>query len=204
MQPTVKSPKAEVVAIGISTGGPKALSQLLPRIPSDIGVPILIVQHMPPVFTTSLANSIDEKCEIEVKEASNGEIILPNKVYIAPGGKQMKVAVTANKKSRIIRITDDPPENSCKPSVDYLFKSIADHYMDRSIGIIMTGMGSDGARGLKIMKEKGATIIAQDRHTCVVYGMPRGPIENGIVDTIVPLNKIADEILRAVRYGFHF
>jgi two-component system chemotaxis response regulator CheB len=111
----------------------------------------------------------------------------------------MKVAAGADGKTRIIRITEDPPENSCKPSVDYLFRSIAHHYVGRATGVIMTGMGSDGTLGLKLMKRNGATVIAQNEETCVVYGMPKGPIEDGIVDSIVPLEQIAAEINRTVK-----
>jgi two-component system chemotaxis response regulator CheB len=111
----------------------------------------------------------------------------------------MKIAAGAYGKNRVIRVTDDPPENSCKPSVDYLFRSIAHHYVDRSTGVIMTGMGSDGLLGLKLMKRNGATVIAQSEETCIVFGMPKGPIENGIVDTIAPLESIAGEICRTVK-----
>ena len=193
--------KSEMIAIGISTGGPKALSVMMPKIPPDIGVPILIVQHMPPVFTQSLARSLNSKCSIEVKEAKNGDRVQPNKVFIAPGGKQMKVAAGPDGKSRVLRITDDPPENSCKPSVDYLFRSVAHHYVGRSTGVIMTGMGSDGTLGLKLMKRNGAVVIAQDKATCVVYGMPKESFEAGIVDVVAPLDKIAFEICRTVKFG---
>lgn len=189
---------SEIVAIGISTGGPKALAQMMPGIPSELGIPILIVQHMPPVFTRSLANSLNSKCAIEVREAADGVPLQADTALIAPGGKQMKVVAAADGRTRIIRITDDPPENSCKPSVDYLFRSIAHHYVGRATGVIMTGMGSDGTAGLKLMKNNGSTIIAQDEATCVVYGMPKGPIESGIADVIAPVNKIADEIVRTV------
>ncbi len=111
----------------------------------------------------------------------------------------MKIVAGADGKSRIVRITDDPPENSCKPSVDYLFRSIAYHYVGRATGVIMTGMGSDGTLGLKLMKRNGATIIAQDEESCIVYGMSKEPIEAGIVDVIAPLDKIADEICRSVK-----
>ena len=198
----IKSIKSDIIAIGISTGGPKALAEMIPKIPADIGVPILIVQHMPPIFTNSLATSLDSKSEIKVKEADDCETIFPNTVYIAPGGKQMKVAAESNSLKKIIRITDDPPENSCKPSADYLFRSVAQVYGEKSIGVIMTGMGYDGNLGLQIMKDNGATIIAQDQQTCVVYGMPKGPIENGITDLIVPLDKMAMEICRTVKPSF--
>ncbi len=186
--------KIDIVGIGISTGGPKALAQMMPQLPASINVPILIVQHMPPIFTKSLAKNLDSKCGFEVKEAIDGEPVQSNKAYIAPGGKQMKVVAGSDGKTRIIRITDDPPENSCKPSVDYLFRSIAQHYIGRSAGVIMTGMGSDGSLGLKLMKRNGAFIIAQDEATCVVYGMPKEPVESGIVDVIAPLDKIAKMI----------
>ncbi len=197
--PTFRKSKSEIIAIGISTGGPKALAEMLPKIPSDIGVPILIVQHMPPVFTLSLANSLNAKCKIQIKEATNGEPIDANTAYIAPGGKQMKIVAGSDGKKRIIKITDDPPENSCKPSVDYLFRSVADHYVGRATGVIMTGMGSDGTKGLKKMKETGATIIAQSEDSCVVFGMPREPIESGVADIVAPLDLIANEITKTVK-----
>ncbi|NLD35404.1 MAG: chemotaxis response regulator protein-glutamate methylesterase [Desulfatiglans sp.] len=191
--------KAEIIGIGISTGGPKALSEMMPRIPANINVPILIVQHMPPMFTNSLAKSLNARCAIEVKEAEDGEVIRPNVAFIAPGGKQMKVVAGVDGLSRIIRITDDPPENSCKPSVDYLFRSIAEHYVGRSAGVIMTGMGSDGTLGLRLMKRNGSFIIAQDEPSCVVFGMPKKPIDEGIVDIIAPLERLADEIVSSIK-----
>jgi two-component system chemotaxis response regulator CheB len=207
-KPVVKSPrvfkasilksKSEIVAIGISTGGPKALAEMLPQIPKNVGVPILIVQHMPPVFTQSLATSLNSKCEIQVKEAIDGEPVEPNIAYIAPGGKQMKIEAGSDGKKRIIKITNDPPENSCRPSADYLFRSVADHYVGRATGVIMTGMGIDGTKGLQQMKENGATVIAQDENSCVVYGMPKIPIESGLADIVSPLNRIASEIVKTI------
>ena len=191
--------KSEIVAIGISTGGPKALAQMMPSLPSNLGAPILIVQHMPPMFTMSLAKSLDTKCSFEVREAKDGEPVLSNVAFIAPGGKQMKIIAGADGKSRVLRITDDPPENNCKPSVDYLFRSIAHHYVGRATGVIMTGMGSDGFLGLELMKKSGSTIIAQNGETSVVYGMPKGPIDAGIVDIIAPLDMIASEICITVK-----
>lgn len=191
--------KSEIVVIGISTGGPNALNQMLPQLPGDLGVPVLIVQHMPPVFTKSLAASLDKKCALTVKEAVNGENILPNMVYIAPGGKQMKLTAGTDGLNRRIKITDDPPENSCRPSVDYLFRSVADYYVGRTTAVIMTGMGSDGTQGLGILKQKAAYTIGQDEASCVVYGMPKAPAEMGYLDTIVPLHKIAAEIVASVR-----
>lgn len=191
--------KSEIIAIGISTGGPNALGQMLPGLPADIGVPVVIVQHMPPVFTKSLAASLDKKCSLRVKEAVDREPLLDNTVYIAPGGKQMKLIASADGLNRLIKITNDPPENSCKPSVDYLFRSVADYYVGRTTAVIMTGMGSDGTKGLQTLKAKGTHIIAQDEATCVVYGMPKAPIETGLADVVVPLNKIADEITKSLK-----
>ncbi|MEJ2657205.1 MAG: CheB methylesterase domain-containing protein, partial [Desulfobacterales bacterium] len=191
--------KSEIVVIGISTGGPKALAQMMPLLPPDLGVPVLIVQHMPPLFTASLANSLNAKCSFEVREAKDGETVQSNVAFIAPGGKQMKIAPAGDGKTRVIRITDDPPQNNCKPSVDYLFESIAHYYVGRATGVIMTGMGSDGFRGLELMKKSGSIIIAQNGETCVVYGMPKGPIDAGIVDVIAPLDMIAGEICRTVK-----
>ena len=198
---TLRRGKSEIVTIGISTGGPNALTQMLPQLPGDLGVPVVIVQHMPPIFTKSLAQSLDKKCALTIKEADDGEIIRNNCVYIAPGGKQMKLVASNDGKNRLIKITDDPPENSCKPSADYLFRSVGDYYVGRSTAVIMTGMGSDGTRGLQILKNKGSYIIAQSEETCVVYGMPKAPIESGLVDIVVPLNKIAAEIVKTVRYA---
>jgi len=194
-----KRTKSEVVAIGVSTGGPNALSRMLPKLPPDLGAPVLVVQHMPPIFTQSLAKSLNSKCAIEVAEAVDGQPLSNNVALIAPGGKQMKVVAGADGKSRIVRITDDPPENSCKPSADYLFRSVAHHFVGRATGVIMTGMGSDGTLGLKLMKRNGATVIAQDEATCVVYGMPKAVVDSGIADVVVPLDRISEEILKTVR-----
>jgi len=191
-------PRSKVVAIGISTGGPVALAHFLPELPASLGVPLLIAQHMPPVFTESLAKNLDHRCAITVKEAVDGEKVVPNTAYIAPGGKQMKVADDVFKTAKIIRITDDPPENGCTPSADYLFRSVAKHFGGHATGVIMTGMGSDGTLGLQQMKEKGAFIIAQDEASSVVYGMPRKPVELGIVNRVVSLDHMAEQILRTI------
>lgn len=192
-------PSSEIVAIGISTGGPNALGRMMPMLPEDIGVPIVIVQHMPPLFTQSLARSLDAKCAIKVKEAAEGDILTPGTALIAPGGKQMKIIGAPDGRNRMVKITDDPPENSCRPSADYLFRSVAEHYISRSTGVIMTGMGSDGTSGLRSMKQNGGVIIAQNERTCTVYGMPKEPIETGIADIVAPLDEIAGEILKTLK-----
>ncbi len=195
----VRRGKSEIVAIGISTGGPNALGRMMPMLPGDLGVPVVLVQHMPPVFTKSLAASLNNKCALTVKEAEDGEPILPNIAYIAPGGKQMKLVASTDGQNRLIKITNDPPENSCRPSVDYLFRSVADYYVGRTTAVIMTGMGSDGTKGLEILKKKAAIVIGQDQESCVVYGMPKAPAEKGLVDIVAPLDKIASEIVKTVK-----
>ncbi|MEE4359534.1 MAG: chemotaxis response regulator protein-glutamate methylesterase [Desulfococcaceae bacterium] len=194
-------PGSSVIAIAISTGGPEALGKMLPKIPGDINVPILIVQHMPAAFTQSITSGLNAKSAIEVRAATDGEILRDNTAFFAPGGKQMKIEKSADGKNMLIRVTDDHPENNCKPSADYLFRSIAHHYGNRATGVIMTGMGSDGTLGLKLMKRSGAFIIAQDEETCTVFGMPKKPIETGIVDIVAPLDRIAEEICRTVSVG---
>jgi len=189
---------SEAIAIGISTGGPRALTDVMVALPGNLKVPIFVVQHMPPFFTASLASNLNARCAFRVKEAENGEAVLPNTAYIAPGGKQMRVALATDGTGKIIRITDDPPENNCRPSVDYLFRSIAHHYLGRATGVIMTGMGSDGLVGLKLMKRNGAVIIAQNEATCVVYGMPKAAVDAGVVDVVVPLDQIAGAIMKTV------
>jgi len=190
----------KIVVIGISTGGPQALSRIVREIPLQLGVPIAIVQHMPPIFTRELANRLDSQSGLSVKEAEDGESVLPNTIYIAPGGRQMKIVNNTGNDTKHISITDDLPENNYKPSANYLFRSVADLYGRHAIGVIMTGMGSDGMLGLRLMKRQGATIIAQDPKTCVVYGMPRGPIEAGLVDAVVPLHKIAQAICDTMQW----
>ncbi len=188
----------KIVALGISTGGPRALAEVLPQLPADLFVLFLIVQHMPPVFTKALAESLDKKCRIKVLEAEDGKILQSAEAYIAPGGKQMRVVPAAGIGRYMIRITDDPPENHCKPSADYLFRSVSELFPGKALGVIMTGMGRDGTRGLELMKQQGAKIIAQDEKTCVVFGMPMEAIKAGVVDDILPLSGIAAKITNIV------
>jgi two-component system chemotaxis response regulator CheB len=194
-------PVPEVVAIGISTGGPKALSEMLPRLPADFPVPIVIVQHMPPVFTKSLADDLNRRCPLRVREAEDRQVLGVGDVLFAPGGTQMKV----RRDGECVRvaITDDPPENSCKPAADYLFRSVVQAYGGSTLGVIMTGMGSDGTAGCRLIKQAGGRLIAQDAASCVVYGMPRGPIEEGLADVVAPLDRIASEMVRALKQGVH-
>lgn len=189
-----------IVLIGVSTGGPNALAQLLPSLPPKIGAPVFIVQHMPPLFTQALAQRLEAASAISVKEARDGDVARSDCAYLAPGGKHMKL--TAGPQGEIvIRITDDPPEKNCRPSVDYLFRSAALQFPGRSIAAILTGMGNDGTDGMRVLKQTGSLTIAQDEASCVVFGMPREAILAGVVDTVLPLSKIGDAIVRAVTGG---
>lgn len=189
--------RCEVIGIGVSTGGPNALTHVIPRLPSNFRVPVLVVQHMPPVFTAALADSLNRKSAVQVLEGVDGMQLKSGTVYIAPGGKQMKIE--KNGPLTFLKITDDPPENNCKPSADYMFRSIASDYRGNSVGVIMTGMGADGVKGLAEMKKTGSKVIAQDEATCTVYGMPMEAVKAGVVDTIVPLDQIVDEMISAAR-----
>ena len=187
------------MAIGISTGGPSALHEMLPKLPADLPVPVVIVQHMPPKFTRSLADDLDRHCAVHVTEATDGGRLQAGHVYIAPGGLQTRIE--RHPRGLELRVTDDPPEKCCKPSVDYLFRSLAEQLGPRVLAVIMTGMGDDGTAGCKLLKQRGAHVIAQDAASCVVYGMPRQVIEHGLADMIRPLDAIAEAIEQAVRPG---
>ncbi|MBU0908184.1 MAG: chemotaxis response regulator protein-glutamate methylesterase, partial [Proteobacteria bacterium] len=192
ISPTMLTGRIAIVAIGVSTGGPNALAEVIPKLPTTFRVPVVIVQHMPPVFTKALADSLNQKSGLNVIEAGDGEQLLPGNVYLAPGAKQMKVVKRGA--GEFLQLTDDPPENHCRPAVDYLFRSVASVYGNRALGVIMTGMGSDGVKGLQLMKQQGAQVIAQDQASCVVFGMPMEAIKAGVTDVIVPLNQISIEI----------
>jgi two-component system chemotaxis response regulator CheB len=194
-QPTSRP---EIVLIGVSTGGPAALARLLPLLPKDLGVPIAVVQHMPPIFTQSLAESLSSKCSLRVREAADGDKLEPGLVLIAPGGRHMRFASCSDAVARA-QITDDPPENNCRPAVDYLFRSAANGLPGRAMAVILTGMGNDGTLGLRLLKRHGCFTIAQDEATSVVFGMPKAAIEAGVVDIVLPLDAIAARILAAVR-----
>ncbi|RCS50658.1 chemotaxis response regulator protein-glutamate methylesterase [Bremerella cremea] len=181
-----------VVGIGVSTGGPAALSTLLPKLPSNLAVPLLIVQHMPPMFTKSLATDLNRSSKINVCEAEDRQPIVPGTAYIAPGGKQMKVITEGG--AKLIHITDDPPERSCRPSVDYLFRSIAHEYGRQAMAVVMTGMGDDGTLGCRLLKRHGCMVVAQDEKSCVVFGMPRQVIAGGLADKVIPLEQMHEVI----------
>ncbi|MGL5352566.1 MAG: CheB methylesterase domain-containing protein [Clostridium sp.] len=179
----------EVVVIGASTGGPKAIEKLLLELPSDLGVPVLIVQHMPKGFTKSFADRLNKCCSIEVLEASHGIRVEKNKVYIAPGGYHMEVS-----KGMKINLNDEPSLWGVKPAVDKLFMSVAEVCRGKIISVILTGMGKDGAQGIRTIKEIGGVTMSQDEESCVIYGMPKAAYETGCVDIVLPLDKIATKI----------
>ncbi len=189
--------RPKMVLIGVSTGGPNALGQVLPQIPAGIGIPVFIVQHMPPLFTQPLAESLHQRCKLGVKEASDGETAQPDNVYIAPGGRHMRLKNADNQ--IVIEITDDPPENNCRPAVDYLFRSAAHNFAGQAVAVILTGMGNDGLTGVKLLKRHGCYTIAQDEASCVVFGMPRAIVEAGLADAVLPLESIAAKITAITR-----
>ena len=188
-----------IIALGVSTGGPKALQEMLPTLPADLAVPILIVQHMPAGFTAPFATRLNNLCAVSVCEASQGEVIQPGAVYLAPTGFQMTVGRPSN--SRTVICLSIKPENQMHiPSVDITMKSVASAFHSQAMGIILTGMGADGAEGMKAIHREGGLTVGQDEASCAVYGMPRVCAEMGILDRVVPLSQISHEILQATRY----
>lgn len=186
----------KLIAIGTSTGGPRALQDVIPFIPKDIDAGILIVQHMPPGFTKSLADRLDSMSQVRVKEAEDGDIINAGVAYLAPGDSHIKVSKQGGQ--FVIKLDNGDRVSGHKPSVDALMYSIAELNDRNIIGVIMTGMGSDGAEGLKKVKANRGYIIAQDEESCVVFGMPKSTIKLGVVDKVVGLNNIANEIVKAM------
>jgi two-component system chemotaxis response regulator CheB len=188
-----------MVLIGVSTGGPSALAKLVPELPDDLGAPVFIVQHMPAMFTGPLAASLDKKSAIRVKEAEDGEIAQANCAYLAPGGRHMKLAAGRNGEV-MVRITDDPAEHGCRPSVDYLFRSAALHFPGRSTAAILTGMGSDGTAGLRMLK-RGGVFDRAGRSQLRGFRNAEEAIQAAVVDVVVPVELIAAAIVRSVREG---
>jgi len=193
--PAVRT-KPRAVAIGVSTGGPNALSVLMPMFPADFPLPILIVQHMPPLFTRFLAERLAAQSKIRVEEAAEGVLVEPGKALIAPGDYHMRLGRRDGQV--FVRLDQSPPENSCRPSADVLFRSVEEIYKGAVISVILTGMGQDGLRGAGVLKASGAWVIAQDEATSVVWGMPGAVVQAGLADRVVSLEQVAPEILRLV------
>ena len=190
------SAERKVVAIGVSTGGPTALMEIMPQFPASFPLPMVIVQHMPPIFTKLLAERLRAQSSLKVVEATPGMTLEPGLVVVAPGDYHMRLQRAA----RQIGVTLDqgPRENSCRPAVDVLFRSVGEIYAGGVIGVILTGMGQDGLRGVEDLKKRGAYIIAQDHSTSVVWGMPGAVVEAGLADAVVGLGGVVPEILRQV------
>jgi two-component system chemotaxis response regulator CheB len=194
---SVLAKPAEAVCIGVSTGGPEALMQLFGAFNAPLNVPIFIVQHMPADFTALLAARLSATGAMTVKEAQEGEIAESGMVYIAPGGFHMTLSQPGTK--TIIHLNTEPPENSCRPAVDVLFRTAATVYGNRLLAVVLTGMGYDGLKGAQIIKEKGGQVIAQDEASSVIWGMPGAVVQAGLADSILPIDKVADEIIFRTR-----
>ncbi len=187
-----------IVALGISTGGPKALQDILPTLPADLPVPIVIVQHMPPGFTAPFAQRLNSLCAVSIREAKHQDAIKPGVVYIAPAGIHLTVE---RKGSRNLICLSAKPENQLHtPSVDVMMQSVATAFRAQAMGVIMTGMGADGAQGMGAIHREGGFTLGQDEQSCAVYGMPRVCAEMGILDRVVALGQIPQEILQVTRY----
>jgi two-component system chemotaxis response regulator CheB len=186
--------RPNVVVIGVSTGGPTALGTILPEFPSDFPLPILVVQHMPPLFTRLLAERLNSTCHLPVGEAHHGCSVEPSKILIAPGDFHMRLATIGG----AVKVSLDQlaRQNSCRPAVDALFASTGEVYGGAALAVILTGMGQDGLRGVEILRARGATVLAQDEASSVVWGMPGAVVNAGFADRVLPLNEVVPEILR--------
>jgi two-component system chemotaxis response regulator CheB len=188
---------ARAVCIGVSTGGPMALMQIFSHFKTPLPVPVFIVQHMPSNFTTSLAARLTASGVIKVVEPHEGEVAVAGVAYLAPGGLHM---VLSKKGTRThIHLTEDPPENSCRPAADVLFRSAAEVYGKDLLAVVLTGMGYDGMRGCQVVRAKHGQVIAQDEETSVIWGMPGAVVQNNLADMVLPIDKIADEIVFRTR-----
>ncbi|MDZ4672896.1 MAG: chemotaxis response regulator protein-glutamate methylesterase [Gemmatimonadota bacterium] len=191
--------RADILAIGVSTGGPNALAVVLPQLPADFPLPIVIVQHMPPVFTRCLAERLSGSCRIEVREGEEGGELRPGLAWIAPGDFHM----TLRRVGAAVRLVlnQDPPENSCRPAVDPLFRSVAELYGAQTLSLVLTGMGHDGLRGAELIREARGQVLAQDESSSVVWGMPGAVVSAGLADRVLPLDGIASELMQRAQVG---
>ncbi|MDZ4163850.1 MAG: chemotaxis response regulator protein-glutamate methylesterase [Smithellaceae bacterium] len=189
--------KIGIVAIGTSTGGPGALQQILPLLPKDFPVPIVIAQHMPPNFTRPFAERLDQLSKISVKEAEEGDSLRPGMALVAPGRGHMRLKRLRGIDTQV-SISESQGDHVYRPSVDALASSVSEYYPGRALGLILTGMGNDGLKGFTALKKSGSRIYAQDEMSCVVYGMPRAVVEAGLADKILSLEEIAGELINSV------
>jgi len=185
-----------IVAIGASTGGPRALQEVITNLSGDIPCGIVIVQHMPPGFTKSLAERLNSLSSVTVTEAQHNDIVRPGLVFIAPGGYHLLIAREGG--NIVVKLNQDPPVGGHRPAVDPMMESVAHIFGSKAIGVILTGMGNDGAKGIQAIKRQNGRTIAEDQSTAVVFGMPKAAIEMGVVDKVVPITNVADEILKAL------
>lgn len=190
------SVEPKVVCIASSTGGPNALSVVIPALPRDFPLPVVIAQHMPPMFTALFAKRLDEIAELSVYEAEQGAVLSAGCVYIAPGGKHLEIHKVGLQLS--LRLTLDPPENSCRPAADVLFRSVVRQFSGAVLGVVLSGMGQDGLRGCKALVEAGGQVIVQDQATSVVWGMPGSVAQAGLAGQVLPLDQIAGAITSRV------
>lgn len=190
----------KIVVIASSTGGPRALGEIIPRISTDIHAGIVVVQHMPAGFTHSLASRLNEESAIKVKEGEDGEMLQNGKAIIVPGSYNMSFTVNAEKKAQA-KLTKGAKEHGLSPNADIAMKSLASLYGKNCLGVVVTGMGNDGTEGLREIKKHGGKTIGEDASTCIVYGMPKAAFDAGVVDTVVPLPGIADAIMKWARHA---
>ena len=191
--------RVDLLAIGSSTGGPDALTSLMPQLPANLPVPVVVVQHMPPVFTRLFAQRLDGKCPLQVKEAEDGDRVEPGRVLVAPGGRH--VVLKRDRTGVRVVLDDGPPENFCRPAVDVMFRSAAEAYGQHVLAAVLTGMGSDGARGAEVLRRAGAEVVAQDEATSVVWGMPGAVASAGHAHRLLPLPRIASDISDVLARG---
>lgn len=191
-----KTGGVDVVAIGTSTGGPPALQSIIPRLPEDFPAGIIIVQHMPPGFTRTLAERLNSQSRLNVTEAVSGDTVQPGKVLVAPAGQH--IYLKRRNGRYIVHLSDEPSDSLHRPSVDIMMESVAKACGRQGLGVLLTGMGSDGAKGMRAIKEAGGKTIAESEETCIVFGMPKSAIEEGVVDKVVPLYDMADAIIQEV------
>jgi two-component system chemotaxis response regulator CheB len=182
------------VVVAVSTGGPNALADIVPALPGDLAVPIFIVQHMPPLFTKMLAERLDRLAAVTVVEATDGELVIAGRVYIAPGGRHMSLSRSSSRDVRI-ELTDGPAENSCRPAADVLFRAAAETYGAKTLAVVLTGMGRDGLRGSEVVRAAGGYVVAQTEASAVVASMPAAVAEAGLTDAVVPLDQMATELI---------
>jgi len=190
---TVPTGRIDVLAVGSSTGGPDALSAVLPQLPASFPVPVVVVQHMPPVFTRMFAQRLDSKCALSVKEAEHGDLVVPGRVLIAPGDQHLELKRVGT--SVVAQLTSAPPEHFCRPAVDVLFRSVASVYGGSVLAVVLTGMGSDGARGAEVLRRAGAEVVAQDQASSVVWGMPGAVVGAGLAHRVLPLDRVAADMV---------